>query len=184
MNIEFINIEVSLRERALRMEARKLSIESLVKVHLESVTGTRQLVLAHQRLMFTLSLGALAGVITLFAAALRLGGPGLLPLPTLSAVLASFSLVSLTASALISAATLQIATQKASRFLREPFPGAAEDLYRLFASGSSDETQIVSGVLDVLERRVKAEPVIQPRTFLTTFLLLSGVASAAASFAF
>ncbi len=184
MNPDFMATELALRERGLRLEARKLTVETLVRVHLESVSGTRQLVLGHQRLMFTLSLGTLAGVITLFAAALRLGGPPMLPLPPLSAGLALLALAALTASALLSAATLQQATRQASRFLREPFPEASEDLARLFAPEAGDETAIVTGALEILERRVRAEPVVAPRTWWTTSLLLCGVVAAAAAFAF
>lgn len=183
MNTDYIATDVALRERSLRMEARKLTVESLVRVHLDSVGGTRQLVLGHQRLMFTLSLGALAGVITLFAAALRLGGPQMLPLPPLPAGLALLALTALTASALLSAVTLQDATRQASRFLREPFPGAGRELARLFSPTAGDETAIVTGLLDVLARRVQAEPVVEPSTWWTTSLLLIGVAATAAAFA-
>lgn len=181
MSAEICMTEQAMRERTLRLAARKLSIETLVRVHLECVSGTRQLMLGHQRRMFTLSLGALAGAITLFAAALRLGGPQMLPLPPLSAALALLALAALTGSALLSAGTLQGATRQASRFLREPFPDAGHELGRLF---SDDETAIVSCVLDVLERRVKAEPVVEPRTWSTTLLLLAGVSATAAAFAF
>jgi hypothetical protein len=183
MSTHLTDADLALRERALRLEARKLSVESLVRVHLESVSGTRQLVLGHQRLMFTLSLGTLAGVITLFAAALRLGGPQMLPLPPLPAALALVALAALTASALLSAATLQQATRQASRFLREPFPGASAQLARLFSADAGDETAIVASVLDVLEHRVQAEPVVEPRTWWTTSLLLAGVTATAAAFA-
>lgn len=183
MNIEPTAIDIALRERALRLDARKLSVETLVRVHLDSVSGTRQLVLGHQRLMFTLSLGTLAGVITLFAAALRLGGPHMLPLPPGSAAMALVALAALTASALLSAATLQTATRQASRFLREPFPGGSAQLAQLFSDEAGDETRIITTALDVLERRVQAEPIVEPRTWWTTSLLLAGVAAAAAAFA-
>lgn len=103
MDVENPSVESSMDARALRLEARRLSVETLVRVHLECVNGTRQLMLGHQRLMFTLSLGALAGAITLFAAALRLGGPEMLPLPPLSAALSLTALACLSGSALISA---------------------------------------------------------------------------------
>ncbi|MEZ7186093.1 hypothetical protein QVM19_31795, partial [Pseudomonas aeruginosa] len=51
-------------ERRLVFEARRLTIEALVKIYLEQVSSSRNLVTVYLRLMFTLSLGALAGVIT------------------------------------------------------------------------------------------------------------------------
>lgn len=41
----------------------------------------------------------------------------------------------------------------------------------------------VLDVLDVLERRVLAEPVVEPHTWWTTSLLLAGVVATAAAFA-
>lgn len=58
-------------ERRFAFEARRLTIETLVKIYLEQVSVSRGLVTVYLRLMFTLSLGALAGVITLYGAVLR-----------------------------------------------------------------------------------------------------------------
>lgn len=174
--------EIALRERALRLDARKLAVETLVRVHLDSVAGTRQLMLGHQRLMFTLSLGALAGVITLFAAGLRLGAAQTLPLPPLAAGLALLALAALTASALISAAALQKAARHAAGLLRDPFPGAGDDLELLFSDEQASETVLVSRMLDVLAQRARAEPVVAPRASWTTFLLLVGAVATAAAF--
>lgn len=167
----------------MHLDARRLAVETLARVHLDSVGGTRQLVLGHQRLMFMLSLGALAGSITLFAAALRVSGAEMLPLPPLPAALALAALAAFTGSALLSAATLQKATRQASRFLREPFPDAGAQLSQLFSPEAGDETRILASVLDVLERRIQAEPVVEARTWWTTSLLLAGVAATAAAFA-
>ncbi|WP_205584535.1 hypothetical protein, partial [Pseudomonas aeruginosa] len=60
-------------ERRLVFEARRLTIEALVKIYLEQVSSSRNLVTVYLRLMFTLSLGALAGVITLYGTMLRFG---------------------------------------------------------------------------------------------------------------
>ena len=64
-------VPLSSDERRLAFEARRLAVETLIKVYLEHVTHARHLVTAHLRLMFTLSLGALAGVVTLYGATLR-----------------------------------------------------------------------------------------------------------------
>lgn len=77
---------------------------------------------------------------------------------------------------------LQQATRQGSRFLCDPFPGADLELSRLFTSGIGDETTIVAGVLEIQERRVRTEPVVEPRTWWTTSLLLLGVAATAATF--
>ncbi|MGV8294745.1 hypothetical protein ACV36C_38550, partial [Pseudomonas aeruginosa] len=60
-------------ERRLEFEARRLNIEALVKIYLEQVSSSRNLVTVYHRLMFTLSIGALAGVITLYGTMLRFG---------------------------------------------------------------------------------------------------------------
>jgi len=62
-----------LDDRRMRFDARRLALESFVKIHLEHVTGCRQLLLAHLRMIFTLSLGSLAGLVTLYASVMRFG---------------------------------------------------------------------------------------------------------------
>ncbi len=64
---------IPLDERRLRFEARRLAVETFVRLHIEQVAASRQFLLTHLRLMFTLSLGALASVVTLYGAGLRLG---------------------------------------------------------------------------------------------------------------
>lgn len=60
-------------ERRLAFEARRLAAETLAKVYLEHTQGARQLVMAHLRQMFTLSVGAIAGTIALYGTLLRFG---------------------------------------------------------------------------------------------------------------
>jgi len=59
-------------KRRLAFEARRLTLEILVKIYSEQFAASRDRATIYLRLMFTLSLGALAGVITLYAAMLRL----------------------------------------------------------------------------------------------------------------
>lgn len=171
-----------IEERKLRFDARRLAIDSFVRIYLESVQGARQLVMGHLRLMFTLSLGALAGVITLYASALRMGGPEVHQLPWQPVSLALIALLCLVASALLSAATLQHAARGVSALVRHPFPASDEDIRRLFTDAEDDESRILARIVGVLEDRIGQEPVTEIRTGACTALLVLGVVASGLSF--
>ncbi|HEJ1874583.1 TPA: hypothetical protein SLV52_003098, partial [Pseudomonas aeruginosa] len=106
-------------------EARRLTIEALVKIYLEQVSSSRNLVTVYLRLMFTLSLGALAGVITLYGTMLRFGTSASISMITpLEVVLAIAALAALVTSALLSARALQKSAFDVAPLLHNPFPSA------------------------------------------------------------
>lgn len=79
------------------------------------------------RLMFTLSLGALAGVITLYGTMLRFGTSASISMITpLEVVLAIAALAALVTSALLSARALQKSAFDVAPLLHNPFRGHAE----------------------------------------------------------
>lgn len=168
--------------RRLQFEARRLAVETFVKLHVEQVSASRQLLVTHLRLMFTLSLGSLAGVITLYAAALRFGSASAAsapqPWPTiLSGVLALGLLV---LSALLSAHALQRAARAAAAVLTNPFPDAERELHNLFHDHDGDENDILARTIDILERRLAAETVVSPNSTLNVSLMIVGIACSAA----
>lgn len=170
-------------ERRLAFEARRLATETLVKIQLEQIAHARHLITAHLRLMFTLSLGALAGVVTLYGATLRLGaGSGIATLSRLQVALGIGALVVLIMSALLSAAALRRAARTALDFVHDPFPGSREELAAIFEANDLDESQILRKLYHVVGFASEGQPVFKVEAGLSTALLIIGLLAAGGAF--
>ena len=163
-------------DRRLRFEACRFAIDTFVKIHLEHIEGARLLLTSHLRMMFTLSLGALAGLITLYASILRFGSVDL------HVGFAMAALASMVVSALLSAASLQRASADAALLLRDPFPDTDNALTNIFDKVDADERQILQSVNQALEARVARHPGFDANTRTPTVLLVVGVVMAGLSF--
>ncbi|MFD2642783.1 hypothetical protein [Pseudomonas japonica] len=163
-------------ERRLAFEARRLTIEITVKVYLEQVSASRDLVTAHLRLMFTLSLGTLAGVVTLYGAMLRFSSnAGINMITTTAAVTAIFALITLVISALLSARALQRSAFDAAPRLHDPFPNAGAVIDSIFELDDLDEKNILDKLYFALGKTVEHQPALRVSARLTTGLLIAGL---------
>ena len=173
--------DTALEERRIRFEARRLSVETLVKIHLERIEGARQMLLNQVRLMFTLSLGALAAIVTLYGAMLRFQSSGSASVYSKEQiVLAGVSLCFLVLSALMASWTLHRSNMAAANLLANPFPGGEDNLGALF-DDQADERAILVNLAALLDRSLRSQPIIRARTYLNTVVLLLGIASAGAA---
>ena len=169
-------------DRRLRFEACRFAIDTFVKIHLEHIEGARLLLTSHLRMMFTLSLGALAGLITLYASILRFGSVDLhAPGGMVRVGFAMAALASMVVSALLSAASLQRASADAALLLRDPFPDTDNALTNIFEV-DADERQNLQSVNQALEARVARHPGFDANTRTPTVLLVVGVVMAGLSF--
>jgi hypothetical protein len=174
-----VNLDQNFDRRRLRFEAKRFAIETFVKIHLEHAEGSRLLLVSHSRLMFTLSLGALAGTVTLFAAALRQSGPPSIALLGLAPiVLAALSLAFLVTAAILATRVLHSAASAATELLRQPFPNAERELEEAFDNEFSNEQTILDRVASTILLRLKKETAHQPRTIGITLFLIAGLCAA------
>lgn len=163
-------------ERRLVFEARRLTIEALVKIYLEQVSSSRNLVTVYLRLMFTLSLGALAGVITLYGTMLRFGTSASISMITpLEVVLAIAALAALVTSALLSARALQKSAFDVAPLLHNPFPSADSVIDSIFDADDIDERQILRKLYFALDKTVEHQPPLRLSTRLITLFLIGGL---------
>ena len=170
-------------DRRIRFEARRLAIESFVKIHLEHVSGTRQLLMNHLKLMFTLSLGALAGVMTLYGAVLRFGSSPAFDALTRPGVLLGFAaLASLVGSALLAARGLQHAAGEAARSMRDPIPGASDAATVIFEDPAASEGDVTEALFKLMSAMSEGQPTMQASTWPNMLLLVLGLTFAGASF--
>ncbi|WP_169913899.1 hypothetical protein [Pseudomonas chlororaphis] len=160
-----------------------MTIETLVKIYLEQVHVSRSLVTVYLRLMFTLSLGALAGAVTLYGAMLRFSvGSSLQTITLLEAVSAIVALGMLVLSALLSARALQKSAFDAAPFLHDPFPNAGSMIDSIFQSNDLDEQQILNKLYFAINMSIEHQPALRVSARLTTALLIVGVLLAGVSF--
>jgi hypothetical protein len=169
-------------DRRMRFEARKFALDSLLRIHLNHLEGSRLLLVSHARLMFTLALAALAGVLTLFTTDIRdmntaLAKDGaMLPIG-----LGAVSVVLLSLAALLSGRMLHAAMAASASLVRDPYPQSESALERVFNDDTILEKEIVLQTTSVLGLRLQMTPVYQPATLPVTLMLAVGLIAAAAS---
>ncbi|HEC8329788.1 TPA: hypothetical protein RG647_RS15635 [Providencia rettgeri] len=173
---------VAPEERRLVFESRRLAIEVLVKIYLEQASTTRNLVTVYLRLMFTLSLGALAGLITLYATMLRFSNSSIIDIITpLETTFAVTALATLVGSALLSARALQKSAFDVSPLIHNPFPGADSAINSIFETDNTDERKILKNLYLALDKSIEHQPPLRLRSRLITILLIIGLFLAGAS---
>lgn len=154
----------------------------LIKIHLEHAEGSRLLLVSHSRMMFTLSLGALAGVVTLFAAVLRLGGEKVLATATpLEIILAATSMALLVCGCLIATNALRAAASAAVDLQANPFWNAEAHLDALLKPDETDEKAVLGNLVRALTQRLEYEKPQRPRTRAIACCLVFGLACACMS---
>lgn len=135
------------------------------------------------RLMFTLSLGALAGVITLYGTMLRFGTSASISMITpLEVVLAIAALAALVTSALLSARALQKSAFDVAPLLHNPFPSADSVIDSIFDADDIDERQILRKLYFALDKTVEHQPPLRLSTRLITLFLIGGLFLTGVSF--
>lgn len=170
-------------ERRLVFEARRLTIEIIVKIYLDQVSASRNLVTVYLRLMFTLSLGALAGVVTLYGAMLRFSSTaGLNMITTMAGATAIFALGTLVISAFLSARALQQSAFDSAPLLHDPFPNAGTVIDSIFELDNLDENKILDKLYFALGKTVEHQPALRVSARLTTALLVTGLLLTGISF--
>lgn len=173
----------AIERRKLRFEARRFAIETLVRIQLDQASGTRTLVASHLRLMFGLSLAAIAGAVTMIGAVFRTGLTAVtlredaLTIGLIAACLGLFTL-----AAVFALVRSRAVARQSAAILKDPFPMAEADVRRLLSKPGPDEEE--EAILDTLSRvlisRVEADRAISTSSTLVVSLILAGLATGAA----
>lgn len=176
-------IAVMEEDRRLGFEAKKFALETLVKIYLEQSNGSRALAVSHTRVMLTMSLASMAGLVTVFAAMLRSGNPEatewMQPLP---AGLALSGLGLLVASALWATKALSLAAKAATNILQDPFPTARKELQEMF--DAKNEDVVLDRLVATVQLHIADNAPSNNLSVYATMSLVAGTALAAASFVF
>lgn len=170
-------------DRRLAFEAKRLAVETLVKIRLEQVGSAHRLATSHLRLMSTLSLGALAGVATLYGALLRFSPAVVINTATIIHAAVSLSaLPVLVASALLSARALRRGAAEAMPFLRDPFPNAKSEIESIFEQEGLDEDEVLKRLYIAIDKGIESQPTFDIGSSLSTSLMILGLLLAGTSF--
>ncbi|EMG4293211.1 hypothetical protein V2130_005413 [Pseudomonas aeruginosa] len=146
-------------ERRLVFEARRLTIEALVKIYLEQVSSSRN------------------------GTMLRFGTSASISMITpLEVVLAIAALAALVTSALLSARALQKSAFDVAPLLHNPFPSADSVIDSIFDADDIDERQILRKLYFALDKTVEHQPPLRLSTRLITLFLIGGLFLTGASF--
>lgn len=175
----------SLEERRLAFEARRLTIETVARIYLDHMQVARHFVVTYLRFIFTLSLGALAGLVTLCAAMLRVNAP-----PSsfgtregIQAMLIMAALAALVTSAMFASAALRRIADATLSFLHNPFPKSGAEVDAIFQDAELDENEIMLKLYRAISAGLDMQPNFTTETRFSTACLLLGLLAAGVAFA-
>lgn len=150
-------IDPDIEDRRIRFEARKLAIESYIKVHVDRAAGARLLVASYFRLIFTLSLGTLAAIVTLGSAWARFGSTSDTGIGDPVAIALTFStIVTLVFSAVLAANGLRRAVGRSIRSVRDPLPISGNTIDDSLRKDGSNENEIFGHIMDSIDEMSQA----------------------------
>ena len=138
------------------------------------------MLIAHLRLMFGLSLAAIAGSATMIAGLLQ-AQTGQISLETDAplAVLLMLCLSFFASAAILALFRSRAVVRQSAALLREPFPGADQEVARLLSKPQSDEDEeeILDALAQVLLSRFNADKSVVTSSGMIIGLVLAGLAS-------
>ena len=145
-------IDADIEDRRIRFEARKLAVESYIKVHVDRAAGARLLVASYFRLIFTLSLGTLAAIVTLGSAWARFGSTSNTGIGDPVAMALTLStILTLIMSAVLAANGLRRAVGRSIRSVRDPLPKSGSMIDDSLRKEGVTENEIFGHVMDSMD---------------------------------
>ncbi|MFQ8433250.1 hypothetical protein [Amaricoccus sp. W119] len=164
-----------LERRKLRFEARKFAIDTLVRMYLAQLEGTRSLRVGHVKLTFGLSLGALAGVLTVISALARFteNYPEW-PEDRIPILLLVSGLGGLLAAAVTAISHYRTVVEGSADLLLRPYPGAELEFNGILSGTPEDETAYLDSLSAILSARTRDSRQHHPPSSVVLLLVLFG----------
>ncbi|HRM73970.1 MAG TPA: hypothetical protein PLI13_04570 [Paracoccus sp. (in: a-proteobacteria)] len=161
--------------RKLRFEARKFALETLAKMYLVQAEATRNLRVGHVKLTFGLSLGALAGFLTVISALARF----VADFPTWPAdmggiLVLGFGLGVLLLAAIVAISQYRATVERTADLLLHPYPKAEAEFQAILQDHSLDETGYLDKLSTILRTRTEDARQHQAPSSLVLVLILIG----------
>ena len=161
--------------RTLRFEARKFALETLTKIHLAQLDASRNLRVGHVKLTFGLSVGTLAGFLTLISAFARFMDD----FPTWPADMVGLSVLAFGMGCLVVAAAVAITqyratVERSADMLLRPYPNSEQDLNDILTGQPADEMAYLDSLSDILRARTQDKRQYQPPSSMVLVLIITG----------
>lgn len=161
--------------RTLRFEARKFALESLIRIYLAQLDASRNLRVGHVKLTFALSVGTLAGFLTLISAFARF----IDDFPTWPADMAGLSILAFGMSCLVVAAAVAITqyratVERSADMLLRPYPDAEADVHAILAGEPTNEMDYLDRLSAILRARTQDARQYQPPSSMVLVLIIIG----------
>lgn len=161
--------------RALRFEARKFTLETLTKMYLAQLEASRNLRVGHVKLTFALSVGTLAGFLTLISAFARF----IDDFPTWPADMTGLSVLAFGMSCLVVAAAVAITqyrttVERSADMLLRPYPDVEAEFYDILSGQPADEVEYLDRLSAILRARTQDKRQYQPPSSLVLALIMVG----------
>jgi hypothetical protein len=156
-------IDPDIEERRFRFEARRLAVDTYIKVHVERAAGARLLVASYFRLIFTLSLGTLAAAVTLASAWARFGATG--PIGHNQTIVLLFSVLAVAAlilSAILAANGMRRAAGWSIRSVRDPLPESGSAIEKALGNNDVGENEIFGHIMVSMNEMSNSSEIERP----------------------
>lgn len=142
--------------RALRFEARKFALETLTRIYLAQLEASRNLRVGHVKLTFGLSVGTLAGFLTLISAFARFMDD----FPTWPAdmgglLVLGFGLGPLLLAAIVAISQYRATVERTADLLLRPYPKAEAEFQAILQDHSLDEAGYLEKLSTILRTRTE-----------------------------
>ncbi len=161
--------------RTLRFEARKFALESLTKIYLAQLDASRNLRVGHVKLTFALSVGTLAGFLTLISAFARF----IDDFPTWPTDMTGLSILAFGMSCLVVAAAVAITqyratVERSADMLLRPYPDAEADVHAILSGQPANEMEYLDRLSAILRARTQDKRQYQPPSSMVLVLITIG----------
>ena len=167
--------QTDMEARKLRFEGRKFALETLTRMYLAQLGGTRNLSIGHVKLTFGLSLGALAGFLTLISAFARFTEDyPVWPEDRTAILLLACGLGSLLIAAVVAILQYRATVEQSAAQLTRPYPDAEAEFLDILSAPDLDETDYLDRLSIILRTRSQDARQHLPPSSIVLFLILIG----------
>lgn len=174
--------DISDEARRLRFEGRKFALETLIRFHMVQVETGRNLRVGHVKLTFALSLGALAGFLTLIGAFARfVESFPVWPADRTGIMLLLAGLGCLMVGALVAILQYRTTIDRSADLLHRPYLGAEAAFQDLIGDPTLDETAALDRLSAILRNRMEDPRHHHPPSSYVLLLILAGACMTALS---
>jgi hypothetical protein len=172
----------NIEAQKLQFEARKFSLEMLIKMYLTQLEATRNLRVGHVKMTLALPFGALAGFLTVLAALARFTDDyPVWPEDRLALILLFVALGSFLTAAVVAISQYRAAVDRAADQLFHPYPGAETEFEDILFGRANSEEAYLDRLSIILQARTQDKRQHQRASSAVLLLTILGATAGTAA---